>query len=612
MILTAGWFGALTGLLELAILLIRRAVESTAVLGAHHLNRHFLVMVPLGHVATFLVVGAVAGAVSWLAARAGLGRRRCWSGLVFTSLSVFALLKLIPGLRSIAACALAVGVGFQVHGWLSSRETGFRRVVRATWPALAGIIVVLGVISYDRVVLTERRALHLLPAARVGMPNVLLVVLDTVRADHLSVYGYERDTTPNLARLARRGVVFQEARAPAPWTLPSHASLFTGRWPHETGVAEDRPLDDADPTLAEYLAGHGYATAGFVANTYFCNSWYGLGRGFAHYEDYYDANLVVSAGEVLRSTALGRWLIHLVRAPGRSSPRASIHLKNASEINDSFLRWLAAHPDRPFFAFLNYLDTHDPYKPPPEYAGRHGRRPETPADIETLAMWHHERKAVSPHEVELLRDAYDDCLSYLDDQLGVLFDQLERQGVLDKTLVVITSDHGEELGEHGLLGHGKSLYRPEIRVPLIVLGPTGVPRGATVTEPVTLRDVAATVAEQLGLPGRAPFPGRSLARYWDGGGATPTDDEAILSEVEMHFPRAPIPSDGPAGQGPMASVLAQGNLYIRGPGRREELYHVESDPDEQTNLSGAAASQAVLRDLRERLDRLIGKAAAGR
>ena len=142
---------------------------------------------------------------------------------------------------------------------------------------------------------------------------MLLVVLDTVRADRLSLYGYGRDTTPNLARLAERGVVFNEARSAAPWTLPSHASLFTGRWPHELNVSGDRPLDGTFPTLAEFLAKHGYATAGFVGNTYFCNSWYGLNRGFFHYEDYYEQNIIISPGEALRCYGAGS----LADPPGR-------------------------------------------------------------------------------------------------------------------------------------------------------------------------------------------------------------------------------------------------------------------------------------------------------
>ena len=133
--------------------------------------------------------------------------------------------------------------------------------------------------------LKERReARRPLPPA--DSPNVLLIVLDTVRADHLSLYGYHRATTPMLERLAKRGIRFDEVRATAPWTLPSHASMFTGRWPHELGVEWMTPLRGKFPTLAEYLGSHGYATAGFAANTLFCSYDTGIDRGFTHYEDY--------------------------------------------------------------------------------------------------------------------------------------------------------------------------------------------------------------------------------------------------------------------------------------------------------------------------------------
>ena len=132
--------------------------------------------------------------------------------------------------------------------------------------------------------------------------------MDDVRIDDLSVYGYDRETTPNLARLARRAIRFDQARSTAPWTLPSHASMLTGRWPHELSVTVDRPLDATYPTMAEFLAGKGYATAGFVGNTFYCNSWYGLDRGFSHYEDFHD-NQVVSVFETIRSSTLGLRLV---------------------------------------------------------------------------------------------------------------------------------------------------------------------------------------------------------------------------------------------------------------------------------------------------------------
>ena len=150
---------------------------------------------------------------------------------------------------------------------------------------MLGLVILLASYLFlgDRLGLAREAGRPLPPA---NSPNVLLIVLDTVRADHLSLYGYERPTTPNLEQLGKRGIRFDKARATAPWTLPSHASMFTGRWPHELGEKWMTPLRGNFPTLAEYLGDRGYATAGFVANVGYCSQETGLARGFTHYEDY--------------------------------------------------------------------------------------------------------------------------------------------------------------------------------------------------------------------------------------------------------------------------------------------------------------------------------------
>lgn len=603
----ATWFGALAGLLEVLVLLAWHRIDNAAVLGALQMNRHFLWMIPVSHLSVFLTCGLPVA----LIARVRPGAARRGGVFLFSSLFAFALLKMVPGLYTTAAAVLALGLGYRagsVGGVGSDRR---RRLVRTSLPVLLALVMGLGGLSYYHVRLAEGRALAALPAAAPGAPNVLLIVLDTVRADHLSVYGYGRDTTPNLARLARRGVVFGEARSAAPWTLPSHASLFTGRWPHELRVAGDRPLDATYPTLAGFLAEHGYATAGFVGNTYFCNSWYGLARGFAHYEDYYEQNVVVSPGEALRCTALGRWLIRVAGPACKIRPETVAAQKDAERVNRDFLRWVAANRGRPFFAFLNYIDAHDPYLTPPGFDRHFGLKPETPADVELIRNWHHRGQAAhSRRDVTLVGDAYDDCLAYLDMHLGRLFDALERDGTLRDTLVVVTSDHGEQLGEHGLHGHGKSLYRKEVHVPLLVVGPTGIPMGRSIADPVSLRDVAATVVERLGLAARSPFPGRSLARCWEPASARGAigRGEPILSEVSVRDKPAKRlnPKLAPAQLGPMSSILTGGKVYIRDALGREELYDVASDPDEAHDLARSPGSRADLERCRIGLDRLVG------
>jgi arylsulfatase A-like enzyme len=598
----AVWFGLVTGLLELALLLARQRFFHAAALGALQMNRHFLWMVPASSLLIFGACGLPLGLVARRWPRPAL-RLACY---LLVTLALLALLLTIQGLYAVACVVLAVGLATRVAPRIEARAGQLRRLVRYSLPVFCGVVAVLALLSYHRVVLAERRALADLPPTAPGAPNVLLIVLDTLRADHLSPYGYKRDTTPNLARLAAQGVRFERARSTAPWTLPSHASLFTGRWPHELSATLECPLDATHPTLAEFLRDHGYVTAGFVANTFFCNSWYGLGRGFVHYEDYYQDNLVVSPEEVLRSSALGRRLLQVIGTATNTRPGVTNRRKDAARINDDFLGWHSAQGGRPFFAFLNYIDTHDPYTPPAGFDRHFGLRPETPADVATLQAWDQlDKTKLSPRQIALACDAYDDCLAYLDEQLGRLFAELGRRGVLDRTLVIVTSDHGEHLGEHRIFGHARSLYRPELDVPLLMVAPSGVPTGATVAAPVSLRDLPATIAERLGLGAASPFPGTSLARLWDPALARARSTaDPVFSEVAVQTKVSRKPHRAPALRGPMTSLVADGTIYIRNADGREELYDLDDDPAEARDLSGSADAAPILGRFRQSLERL--------
>ena len=261
------------------------------------------------------------------------------------------------------------------------------------------------------------------------------------------------------------------ARATAPWTLASHASLFTGRWPHELAVKWCTPLGGHFPTLAEYLGSHGYATAGFVANTFYCSYDTGLDRGFTHYEDFdlerlgpfrtaqlVDLTLKTIAALVQRLSE------NFDAGPFRPLQEHMLDQllvadkKHAGLINREFLDWLSRRPEpgRPFFAFLNYFDAHSPYLLPKGAEYRFGLKPRTDADFQFLERWTDIDKATLPeHYRSFIVDCYDNCLAYLDERLGELFDELQSRGVLDHTLVIVTADHGEGLGEHGLLTMAK-------------------------------------------------------------------------------------------------------------------------------------------------------------
>ena len=312
--------------------------------------------------------------------------------------------------------------------------------MRRTVPLLGGALLTIILATIGGRAWSEHRALAALPPAPPNARNVLLIVWDTVRASNLSLHGYARQTTPNLERLAGRGVRFDLAFSTAPWTLPSHASLFTGHWPHELGVGWKTPLRDDVPTLAEYLRARGYDTAGFAANLDYCIRETGLARGMSHYEDFpldaFDAfTRYVALGHRLEVSSWALVLDRLVeRCFGRwydLAPRSREHIKKAEDIESAFLRWLTRQQNRrrPFFAFLNYNDAHSPYEVPDRSTAGFGLRPVTSLDRQVLFLWHTLDKArLSYHDVRMATDVYDDCIAHLDRRLGILLDDLSRAG----------------------------------------------------------------------------------------------------------------------------------------------------------------------------------------
>jgi arylsulfatase A-like enzyme len=377
------------------------------------------------------------------------------------------------------------------------------------------------------------------------------------------------------------------------------------------------------PTIAEHLAARGYDTAGFVANLDYCSRETGVARGFLHYEDFplslFDA--------FIRYSAIGRrvdrvsWRFRidslLERWGGARAarwhewiPGSREHLKNAEEINHAFLTWLDRKPPtpRPFFAFLNMNDAHSPYEIPDPRTPSLGKRPETATDREILQQFTGiDKMQLSTDHVRMLIDVYDDSVSYLDRQLGSLIDQLGRRGLLENTLLIIASDHGEHLGDHGLFFHGNSLYRQSVQVPLVIVGKSnGVPVGRTVAETVGLNDLPATMVDLLKLPGRAPFPGRSLRQYWDPRppGASLVPDPILMETTRPVF----LTNDGrePAAKGPMKSIIAGGMHYIQLADGTEQLFKI-SDVDENENLLFQPDTEPVLLQFRNLLGLMLQK-----
>jgi arylsulfatase A-like enzyme len=402
-----------------------------------------------------------------------------------------------------------------------------------------------------------------------GAPNVLLLVLDTVRASRMSLYGYGRPTTPFLEKLAAQGVTFEWAISPSSWTLPSHAGMFTGHLPEELGVGFRSPLDTARPTLAEELSQLGYLTGGFVANGLYCHRESGLGRGFLHYEDFR-----VSPSEGLLSFALGRTVANSSRVRQVVGAYDIIGRKTAADINRDFLAWMEP-ADRPFFAFLNYLDAHEPYEAPPAFQAMFGPVDELRPwqyDHELRVATHWGPRGMSRPEAEAQSNAYDAAIAYLDDEIGHLVGELDRRGRLANTVLIVTSDHGEHFGEYKRWRHGDGLYLPAIHVPLIVSSPGRVPPGRRIEVPVSLGDVGQTIFDLATGSESTRLAGRSLKASWNHTSERDGDRAPVISQFR-DVPGHPY----------AVSVISEGFQYIRTewPDRsQEELYGLESSARE--------------------------------
>lgn len=598
-LLVAVWFGLVSGYVDLGAIFIKRDVFHGSLY--YEQGKHFRWVVPVANCAIMLIPGLVLAVVSRI--RPGLVSFRSALWLLAT-LAIWGPLLRAP-LYGVASLLVAAGCGRWLGSRVAKHPKGALRFFRWSLAVPLIAVIVTAVISLSREAAAESRAIAALPAPPPGARNVLLIVMDTVRAENLGLYGYTRNTSPHLARWAKKGVRFDWAIAAAPWTFPSHCTLMTGQWPSTLDAHWERTLAPAYPTLAQFFSAHGYATAGFAANTYWCSYESGMDRGFVHYEDY-----PLTLRTIIGSTMPGRSLLNqLSDYYGMKWIRSQS--RDAAGTNAAFLNWLSRGPatKRPFFAFLNYLDAHDPFVPSPADAARFGRAPQSGRDYRMLLdYWDRDKLQLPSTDVELARDAYDNCIAALDRQVGALLDELERRGALSNTHVIITSDHGEQFGEHNVYNHGFSLYAHEVHVPLLVISPDAPP-DRRYSEPVSLRDLAATLADLAGLRSSAPFPGRPLAAAWRG---TAEEDKhaptTALSEVDIPEVIIPQRGRGPKEREFTMSAVADGYHYIVDVRGTEELFELATDPDELRDLVGAPSSAPILGRFRTAiLERLAGE-----
>lgn len=394
-------------------------------------------------------------------------------------------------------------------------------------------------------------------------PNIILISLDTLRADHVGCYGYHRDTTPNIDRLAAEGVVFKNAFSTSAWTAPAHMSMLTGLWPMDHGlVRHPNPgvLSEDIPLLSEILWEAGYMTLGFHGGAYLSPHW-GFGRGFHVYQTH------------------GQNLEH-------NLPYA--------------IRWINKLKRRRMFMFFHAFNCHVPYNPPKDCdLFLNGNR--SSYDVANMTYLY-EKDVPGPsstEDIEKVIAKYDGGIRYADHLVGVLVLELKRLGIYDDTVIIITADHGDEFWEHGYFGHGKALYEETIRVPIIVAGKWLETNGQSISEDVSLVDIVPTVLGLAGVAGGESFPGVSMLRIRND--PTITKGRELLGsagyqeeycEEKVRVPGCSIPRP----------LLAH---YIRRDGwkmlwkvphggscaEQTELYDTNQDPLERNNLATAAASR---------------------
>ena len=397
--------------------------------------------------------------------------------------------------------------------------------------------------------------------------NVVLVSLDTLGAKHVSAYGYARDTTPNLDRLAAEGTLFEYAYTPQVWTMTAHLSMMTGLYPLAHGAAQTRKVSPAATPLPEILAQHGFTTAAFMGTAGYSGPDYGLDRGFE----------VFATGEV--------------RAE-HDNRRIFTWLEQQGRLHDE-------QPDHRFFLLAHYYDVHSefsgpvPYWAPPPFQLRY--LPEGPTWFHpgaTTLLQHLEKQGAPLEDRRIVNALYDGGVRHVDERgLGPLVRQLEQLGLLDETLLIVTSDHGEEIFEHGCALH-KQPYEETARVPLVMRGP-GIPAGRRITDTVELVDLMPTILSLLGLPIPAHVQGRDRSQLLRSGAPEPARSAYVdgifgaIPPLLNHKPSSLIREIDGVRWSYVNTIYAREEagrrvFETRGPG---ELYRHDRDPGQERNVA---------------------------
>jgi arylsulfatase A-like enzyme len=557
----AAWSATIFGLMEGIVLIICRAYPANV--APYKVSNDALWVAPILDLVVFLVVA------SGVLLVVKLGRRWLsdsrWPFFVygiFIFLGLFAVISIPKIVHVLSAAVLSLGLSVALCRKLRGFEDQSAAFLRGRllWIPVLIVAAAVSVSGYERA--REWWQFRQLPVPPDAAVNVLVIVLDTVRYDRFTRPA-SHSLTPHLDRITAKGLSFENTWSTTSWSLPSQASILTGRYPHEHGADWPRlELDEKYPTLGEFLAEHGYVTGAFSGNASWVTPEY-LGRGFLRFKVYL-------LEDILRRTAYGRPIGRLLWQIGYHYAGRG---KKAPEVNAEFLKFLDNYPNRPFFTYLCYMDVNQ---------ALNSRRL-------NRGFW-----TTTPSENEVI-EAYDQGLKTLDQQIGDLFTELARRRVLNKSLIIITSDHGESFGaqsteDHDPSGHGTSLYPEQTKVPLFLLYPEKVPNKHEIKATVSLKQIPKTITQILRMKD-SPFVGQGLPLMSDYKDTPERKENAVLATLNYDNQK-------------VQSVIWQPWLYINNlndPGHGEKLYDLATDPLAKNNLKPSRSMAQQIAVILEKL-----------
>jgi arylsulfatase A-like enzyme len=400
-------------------------------------------------------------------------------------------------------------------------------------------------------------------------PNVLLITIDALRADHLGCYGYSLETSPNIDRLAKSGVLFTDCTVQWPKTWPSMASMITGAYPKTTGIRiKRRSLPPSFNVMSEVFGEAGYTTGAVVAN-FNIGKKFGFDQGFDHFVESW----------------LDMWKQKRGERPFKFRVGKIKNYTNATVVTDQAIGFLEGlQRNNPFFLWLHYMDPHGPYKPPKAYRtyfkGAHKREP---IALEVIPRYQlRKRKGEPITNIGFYKAEYDREIRYLDDEIGRLLSQLDSLGFDSDTLIIFTADHGESLGDHDYyLEHGKLPYQPCAHIPLILVQKNVLPQGEKIKVPVGLIDVSATAVDLSGIRIPGSFEGMSLKNLILGEENAKAPDYVFM---ESGYHETGFHKTVRSGRWKLIHFLEVENPHTRN-GQNFALYNIYEDPSELTNVA---------------------------